>query len=237
METELKKGAHVDLTIPREDRRVPLLASWQYGRGKSLAFTTDLEGRWSRNWIQWKELQSFWEKILGWLRPKEEPIPLHEARVSLSGNQPVLDLFAYDDASIDSRFRYAVSGKSGKTEGPLKRLAAGHFQTVLPISAPGDYRIEVTEDRRGRPVGYPPINYTLPSARDSELPRPDFNHALLAKLAQASGGEINPPPSAAAAKRQVTRNFEPVRQPLIVAAFLIFLLEVAIRKLLFSEGT
>jgi hypothetical protein len=214
-----------------------LLASWQYGRGKSLAFTTDLEGRWSRNWIQWKELQSFWEKILGWLRPKEEPIPLHEARVSLSGNQPVLDLFAYDDASIDSRFRFAVSGKPGKAEGPLKKLAAGHFQTVLPISAPGDYRIDVIEDRRGRPVGYPPINYTLPSARDSELPRPDFNHALLAKLAQASGGEINPPPAAAAAKRQVTRNYEPVRQPLVIAAFLIFLLEVAVRRMLFSDAT
>jgi uncharacterized membrane protein len=235
METELKKGAHMDLAIPREDRRVPVLASWQYGRGKSLAFTTDLEGRWSRDWIQWKELQSFWDKVMGWLRPREEPIPLHEARVSLSGNQPVLDLFAYEEASIDSRFRFALSGKSGKAEGTLRRLAAGHFQAALPISAPGDYRIELTEDRGGRAVGYPPIGYTLPYTRDSELPRPHFNHALLSKLAQASGGEINPAPAAAAPKRQVTRNYTPVRQPLIVAAFLIFLLEVAARKLLFSE--
>jgi uncharacterized membrane protein len=235
METELKKGAHMDLAIPRDDRRSPLLASWQYGRGKSVAFTTDLEGRWSRNWIQWRELQSFWEQILGWLRPREEPIPVHEARVSVSGNQPVLDLFAYEDASVDSRFRFAVSGKSGRTEGTLKRLAAGHFQAVLPISAPGDYRIELTEDRGGRPLAYPSIGYTLPYSRESELPRPEFNHALLAKLAQASGGEINPPPSAAAPKRQVTRVYTPARQPLIIAAFLIFLLEIAIRKLLFSE--
>ena len=36
METELKRGAQSDLVITREDRRVPLLASWRYGKGKSV---------------------------------------------------------------------------------------------------------------------------------------------------------------------------------------------------------
>jgi hypothetical protein len=235
METEPKKGAHVDVAIAREDRKAPLLASWQYGRGKAIALTTDLEGRWSRSWIQWRELQNFWEHLLGWLRQKEEPIPVHEARVSLSGTQPVLDLFAYEEASIDSRFRFGITGKSVRTEGTLKRLAPGHFQGILPISVPGDYRIEVTEDRGGRLIAYPPIGYTLPYTPDSESPRTDFNHALISKLAQATGGEINPPLSLVGPKRETTRNHTPVRQPLIVAGFLLFLLEIAARKLLFSE--
>jgi hypothetical protein len=37
METELKPGAQLDLLIPREDRKAPLLASWQYGRGRAVA--------------------------------------------------------------------------------------------------------------------------------------------------------------------------------------------------------
>jgi uncharacterized membrane protein len=61
METELKRGARLDLLIPREDRSVPLLASWRYGRGKSAALTMDMESRWSRNWVPWNGIA----KLLG----------------------------------------------------------------------------------------------------------------------------------------------------------------------------
>ena len=235
METDLKRGAHLDLMIPRDDRKAPLLASWQYERGKSIALTTDLEGRWSRNWIQWNELQNFWGKILDWLRPSEEPIPLHEARVSLSASQPVLELFAYEEASADSQFRFSVIGKSGRSEGTLRKLAPGHYQAELPISVPGDYRIEFTEERRGRRIPYPPIGYTLPYDRESEIARPEFNTNLLIQLAQATGGEINPESPDKFQKQDVTRNYQPMRQPLIVLAFVLFLLEIAARKLLLSE--
>ena len=235
METDLKRGAHLDLMIPRDDRKAPLLASWQYERGKSIALTTDLEGRWSRNWIQWNELQNFLGKILDWLRPSEEPIPLHEARVSLSASQPVLELFAYEEASADSQFRFSVIGKSGRSEGTLRKLAPGHYQAELPISVPGDYRIELTEERRGRRIPYPPIGYTLPYDRESEIARPEFNTNLLIQLAQSTGGEINPESSDKFQKQDVTRNYQPMRQPLIVLAFVLFLLEIAARKLLLSE--
>ena len=235
METDLKRGAHLDLMIPRDDRKAPLLASWQYERGKSIALTTDLEGRWSRNWIQWNELQNFLGKILDWLRPSEEPIPLHEARVSLSASQPVLELFAYEEASADSQFRFSVIGKSGRSEGTLRKLAPGHYQAELPISVPGDYRIEFTEERRGRRIPYPPIGYTLPYDRESEIARPEFNTNLLIQLAQATSGEINPESPDKFQKQDVTRNYQPMRQPLIVLAFVLFLLEIAARKLLLSE--
>ncbi len=235
METDLKRGAHLDLMIPRDDRKAPLLASWQYERGKSIALTTDLEGRWSRNWIQWNELQNFLGKILDWLRPSEEPIPLHEARVSLSASQPVLELFAYEEASADSQFRFSVIGKSGRSEGTLRKLAPGHYQAELPISVPGDYRIELTEERRGRRIPYPPIGYTLPYDRESEIARPEFNTNLLIQLAQATSGEINPESPDKFQKQDVTRNYQPMRQPLIVLAFVLFLLEIAARKLLLSE--
>ena len=76
METELKPGAQLDLLIPREDRKAPLLASWQYGRGRAVALTTDLEGRWTRSWVSWNGLTTFWDRVFQWLYPatKEEPI-------------------------------------------------------------------------------------------------------------------------------------------------------------------
>lgn len=235
METELKRGAHLDLLIPREDRKLPLLASWRYGRGKSIALTMDMESRWSRNWISWGGLQGFWEKVLTWLRPVEEPIPLHEARVSLSGNRPVLELFAYEEASAASRFRFSIQGKGGKTEGALSKLAPGHYQAALPISSPGDFRIELFEERQGRRITLPPIGYTLPYELSAEQPRPEFNTDLLLKLAQSSGGEINPRSPGSLKKQIVTKSYAPHRQALILLALVLFLAEVAARKLWFSE--
>jgi len=238
METELKRGARLDLMLPREDRKVPVLASWRYEKGRSAAFTTDFEGRWTKNWIQWTALQSFWDRVLGWLRPNEErdSIPVHEARVGLSGNRPLLDLFVYEDIGADSQLRFAVNGKATKLEGSLQKLAAGHYQAALPLSAPGDYRIDLTEERRGRRVAYPPIGYSLPYELNGEFPRPDYNLALLSTLAQTSGGEINPRFIESAEKQTVTNTYRPLRQPLIILAAALFLFEIALRKLFFAEA-
>jgi len=241
METELKRGAHLDLMLPREDRRIPVLASWRYEKGKAAAFTADLEGRWTRNWIQWSAVQTFWERVLGWLRPSDErdPIPVHEVRVGLSANKPFLDLFLYEDTGADGQFRFSVlsvNGKGSKIEGVLQKLAPGHYQVPLPLTAPGDYRVELAEERRGRRVAYPPIGYSLPYDLNSELPRPDFNLSLLNTLAQASGGEINPKSLGSLEKQQFTNIYRPLRQVLIMCAAALFLFEIAARKLFLSES-
>jgi Ca-activated chloride channel homolog len=235
METDLKRGGHLDLGIPREDGKAPLLASWRYGKGKSVALTIDLEGRFSRNWIQWNGLQKFWEKIFEWLRPGDEPIPLHEARVNLAGNQPVLDLFVYEEASTDSQFRFSIDGKEGISNGTLRKLAPGHYQTTLSIKTPGDYRITLTEDRRGRGIPFPPLGYTLSYDLNREQARPYFNTALLAKMAQISGGEMNPKTPEAFNNQEVTKSYTPVRQALIIFALILFILEIAFRNLVTSE--
>ena len=224
--------------LPRDDRKIPILASWRYEKGRSAAFTTDLEGRWTKNWIQWSALQTFWDKVLGWLRPSDErdPIPVHETRVGLSANRPFLDLFLYEDIGVDSQFRFSVNGKGIKAEGTLQKLATGHYQVALPLSAPGDYHVELTEERRGRRVTYPPVGYSLAYELGSEIPRPDFNLSLLNTLAQTSGGEINPESLEFLQKQDLTNIYRPLRQALIMWAAALFLLEIAARKLL-SPGT
>ena len=236
IETELKRGAHLDLFIPREDRKAPLLASWKYGRGKTVALTTDLEGRWSRAWIQWGSLPDFWEKILEWIQPTSDtPTPVHETRISLAGSQPVLDLYIFEDAVLESQFRFAASGNGTKTDGTLKKIAPGHFQAALPMLAPGEHRIDLTEDRKGRKIAYPPVGFTSTYDPKRELPRPDVNLPLLTKLAQTSGGEINPRSIQKVERQHNTVIHQPIRGPLIVLAFALFILEVAVRRLFLGE--
>jgi hypothetical protein len=237
MDTEVKKGAHADLIIPRDDRRAPLLASWRYGKGKSVAFTSDLEGRWTRNWIPWTGLQGFWGRILEWLSPGEQHlIPVHEARVNFTGGQSIFDLSIYEDSSANSQFRFGLSSKGGKTEGTLTKLAPGHFQAVLPTFSSGDYRVDITEERAGQRIAFPPVAYTLPYDPSTEVPRPEFNYRLLSRLAEGSGGEINPSAPNLLRREILSKNYRPMRQPLLILAFLLLLAEIALRRFVFGES-
>ena len=237
METELKPGAQLDLLIPREDRKAPLLASWQYRRGRVVALTIDMEGRWSRNWISWGRLPSFWDSVFDWLHPapSEEPIPQYEARVSFLANQPVLDLLVFEEGSADSQFRFSLTAKESKLEGNLKRLAVGHYQAALPSIKSGEYRIDLVEDRRGRRISYPALGYTQPYEVGAEQPRTEANIALLSRLAEVTGGAINVQATESASRVEITKSYQPIRQPLIILSFLLFLLEIIARRFFFSD--
>jgi hypothetical protein len=236
MEAEVKRGAQLDLFIAKPDRRAPLLASWRYGRGKAIALATDLEGRWSRNWIPWGGLQGFWAKLFDWLIPTEENlVPAHEARVHLAGDRAVLDLSIFDDSGANSQYRYSISAKAEKSTGNLTKLVSGHFQATLPITNPGDYRIDLTEDRGGRPIPFPPMGYSFPYTPKNELSRPEFNTRLLTRIAQATGGEAAPKSLDILKKNSISKSQKPLRQSLIMLVFGLFLLEVGMRKLAFAE--
>ena len=51
--TEDKDGAQVSLKVTRADKTGPLLASWQYGLGRSAIFAADPDSLATLSWIRW----------------------------------------------------------------------------------------------------------------------------------------------------------------------------------------
>src|SRR5262249_58466698 len=46
------------------DKPDPLLARWQYGLGKTAAFTSDLKDRWAVEWLRWNGYSKFWSQLV-----------------------------------------------------------------------------------------------------------------------------------------------------------------------------
>src|SRR6185369_5718304 len=67
--TTAKAAAQTVLVTPRDD---PLLAQWQYGLGRSVAWTSDSTGRWARSWIGWTGFSKFFSQLVSWTFPGEE---------------------------------------------------------------------------------------------------------------------------------------------------------------------
>ncbi|MDD9973862.1 MAG: VWA domain-containing protein, partial [Candidatus Poribacteria bacterium] len=59
--TQPRPTAEVFLVSDRGD---PLLASWQYGLGKSVAFTSDAKARWASDWLDWGGYGKFWTQLV-----------------------------------------------------------------------------------------------------------------------------------------------------------------------------
>ena len=66
---KLKKRAKLLATISRPYRNDedPLIAVWDYGNGRSMAFATDITPHWGTNFIGWKYYKPFWVKAVKWL--------------------------------------------------------------------------------------------------------------------------------------------------------------------------
>ena len=67
--TTAKPAAQTVLVTARDD---PLLAQWQYGLGRSIAWTSDSTGHWARNWVAWQGFSKFFSQLVGWTFPGEE---------------------------------------------------------------------------------------------------------------------------------------------------------------------
>src|SRR5690606_7268396 len=111
--TEAKPRAEVALVSPED---APVLAHWQYGVGKSLAFTSDARPRWATDWVQWEGFRPFWSQAVRWVS-KDVRESLFQVRTSLQGDrgQVVLDAVTAEGEVVDGLIVTAnVAGPDGE---------------------------------------------------------------------------------------------------------------------------
>lgn len=225
-----RPGAVTDVSVRgAPGSELPLVASWRYGKGRAAAFMADFHGGWTRTWLEWDGVDAFWSRMLDWLAPRPDPAPAHEVRINPFGRGIVVDFYTWHEVR-DGALRFAFEGPAAEGSGVMRRLAPGHHRAEFPATAPGAYRIEVTEKRSGASVRYPPLGYTLAYAPGTEAPRGRFNRELLASLADATGGEVNPEGRAQAPAGRLVVSTEPLRAYTMMAAALLFLCEVFVRR-------
>ncbi|NIO09424.1 MAG: VWA domain-containing protein [Deltaproteobacteria bacterium] len=230
VESEIKQGASLDVKVTDGSQEVPLMASWKYKRGKVVAFTADLHGRWTKHWIPWSGLEEYWRRTFRWLVPLKRPLPPHEVRINSHGSKSLLDLFLYGETGKTAVIRYSYEGNGGQGRGELARVSPGHYRTVLPFAAQGDYRIQLSLRSGKEERSFPLLGFTLPFDAKAEVPRDSFNVPLLQSLAERTGGSINPQPEEREATVAQSQTFQSWRTIPLLLAILLFLLETILSR-------
>lgn len=233
--TALKPNASAPLVRVTEEGTDPLLAHWQVGLGRVVAFTSGFWPRWGADWVAWPGFEKFWTQVIRYAaRPGDTD--RFDVATSVRGGEARITI---STARLPAREREDVQFGGAVvmpdySAAPIRfeRIALDRFEARFPVDAPGTYLVNVpyvAGDRRGRlrsgvVVSYSPEYRTL----GDDAP-------LLTGLARKTGGRVLAPKSAAAV-------FEPwairpvrVRQSLwedlVRAALLLFLLDVAVRRI------
>ncbi|MPZ14743.1 MAG: VWA domain-containing protein [Chloroflexi bacterium] len=223
-----KETAEVVLVSPEGD---PVLAAWQYGAGRAVAWTPDLTTRWAGGWTGSSAATALWGNVLSWLLPPPDAGEL-QVRVEADGAGGFA-IVAENRSEWDQvrPTEAAAIGPDGTRQSiPLAPVGPGRYRGALDEATPGAYVVQVTQavgdagELRGEAGWVAPYS---PEYRESGT-----DQALLGRIVAAGGGRLLGDPTAAVAlaDRPALARW-PAWPLLLILAALTWPLEIAARRL------
>ncbi|HEX8940246.1 MAG TPA: VWA domain-containing protein [Candidatus Limnocylindrales bacterium] len=227
--TTAKAAAQVPLVTARDD---PLLAQWQYGLGRAVAWTSDASGRWAKAWVGWDRFSRFFSQLVGWTFPGEESGGI-EASFEPVGDGSALRVqsVAADGSPRDfydtSAMVVGPDLRSVKVD--LSQTAPGVYEAPVGSLEPGAYAVRITQTRAGAAALGRTLGLVAPTAAEYRLLGTD--DAFLAAVRGATGGGVAASPAAVwRHDLAATSSFTDLWPLLLVLAMLLWPLDVALRR-------
>ncbi|HEX8025861.1 MAG TPA: glutamine amidotransferase, partial [Candidatus Limnocylindrales bacterium] len=227
--TTAKSAAQTVLVTARDD---PLLAQWQYGLGRSVAWTSDSTAKWAKNWLGWQGFSRFFSQLVGWTFPGEETGGI-EASFQSTGTGTRLHVESVQPDGSPRDFYKTMATIVGpdlsSTAVSLDQVAPGVYETDLGEIDSGAYAVRITQTRPGDPALGRTVGLVEPVAAEYRLL--GINESLLATLRTATGGtEVLLPTDPWKHDLRSTSTFTELWPWLLVLALLLWPLDVALRR-------
>jgi len=231
--TSQKARAETPLWTHKGD---PLLAHWQFGLGRAVAFTSDARPKWARTWLGWERYRQFWSQIAQWSLRRLENADL-TTEVVIEGGRGVITVEALDEQGNYRNFldlQTTVVGPKGERQTVrLEQTGPGHYEAKFPTCDVGGYLLNLMEMHQGQPVGWQVVGASVNFSPEFAAAEPNLN--LLQRIAESGGGKLLDP-------KQFTENpflhdrkktFQPrdLWEWLLKLAVVLFVFDVGVRRI------
>lgn len=232
-----KPAAQVILRANESD---PLLAVWQYGLGRAVAFTSDATGRWAKNWVQWNEFPKFWAQAIRWTILERSQSEI-QVNVQQQGDQTMI-VADLPEAKIADELQLkatVIDGDGQSREVMLSQTAPGRYEAGTYLDQAGAYFIRVgptitaTEAITTGDLAETTVAYARPYS--PEYAPTEGGEANLREWATLGGGEILDLPAQAFAMNAPVATSRTDLFPLLLAlAALLLPFDVGVRRITVS---
>jgi len=230
------KGGAADLVMvgPEED---PILAAWQVGVGRSVAFTSSVDARWAARWLAWGGFARFWEQTVRWAARSRLP-PDCTVFADVQGRDVTLTVEAVDREGNFVQYsgltgRVVTPGMTAK-DLPMVQTGPGQYRATFKAGESGSYLVNLRYEKVGGGGGTVQSVISVPYA-------PEFrdlsdNAPLLSAVAEETGGRVIAGPAEKAdlfsgAGLKFPETPLPLARALMIAWLGLFLADVASRRL------
>ncbi|MBI2844612.1 MAG: VWA domain-containing protein [Armatimonadetes bacterium] len=209
----------------------PVLASWQYGLGRSAAFTSDCKARWSSRWITWPGYNRFWAQALRSTMRRSAPGEFQTA-VSAEGGAGRVVIDAVDEKGDFLnllQFSGSVIGPDAESRPiSIEQTGPGRYEAGFDAREVGTY--VVTTGLKDRADTAPEVSVvTIPYPPEYKDLAPDTQ--LLKRLASETSGKFAPQPSEVFTRNfRESKTYTDIWRLLVLIAAFALPLDVAVRR-------
>jgi uncharacterized membrane protein len=218
------------------DKGDPLLAHWQYGLGRAVAFTSDAKARWARIWLNWDKYRQFWSQIGQWSMRRLENADFTTEVVTDKGDG-LINVEALDEQGNFRNFlnlRAVVASPKGERQTVhLEQTGPGHYEARFPTKEVGAYLLNLMDIKDGQVRGSQVIGASVNYSPEFNTSEPNLN--LLRRIAETGGGKLLDPsvPTVNPFLHDRRKTFQPrdLWESLLQFAVILFTLDVGVRRI------
>ncbi|HLF03454.1 MAG TPA: VWA domain-containing protein, partial [Anaerolineales bacterium] len=229
----------------------PILASWQYGLGRSVAWTSDTTGRWAKEWVTLEGFPTLFVQAVRFTINENVQSDI-TADVTLDGETATLAVDAFDNSGnfINNLALTAnVVAPDGSTQtAEMVQVAPGRYEANFTPTQQGAYLIRVAGNEGANVSIGETAGWVLSYSPEYRLPDfPDTGLKTLADLVEITGAckPTDDPqlvdcfidkPQESFDHNLLARNVtSPVWPYLLLLAVLLLPFDIAIRRLVISR--
>ncbi len=233
--TSAKTTANQILQSGEDD---PILATWQYGLGKSVAWTSDARQRWSAGWLPWSGYSKFWAQAVRWSMRGTTSGDL-QTNVTIDRGRGKVTIEAVDEKGnflnfLSPKARLVTPDYKGQ-DIALDQVGPGRYEAHFDARQLGTYLVNI-RTQRGDKISSQITGGVLPYSPEYGAIGTDTY--LLNALAERSSGDLlpfNKPQEVFERARTPARLPVDLWLPMLMLAACLFPLDVAVRRLVFGQ--
>jgi uncharacterized membrane protein len=219
------------------DKGDPLLAHWQYGLGRAVAFTSDAKPKWARLWMNWEKYRQFWSQIGQWSLRRLDNADF-AAEVSVDKGEGLLTAEVLDEKGNYRNFlnlqAAVVSPKGERQIVRVEQTGPGHYEAHFPTKEVGAYLVHLMDIEDGQLRGSQVVGASVNYSPEFTATEPNAN--LMRRLAESGKGKLLEEPTQPEVNpflhdRQKTFQPRDLWEWLLRLAVILFTLDVAVRRI------
>ena len=215
----------------------PILAGWNYGLGRSVAFTSDVKPGWGADWIEWENFGKFWGQVVNWVLPSTDGAAnFNVTAIPQNGRGALLIETASTIATHGTTFEARIALPNGGGEVvELRRVTPTQYSGTFPVHERRSYLVTVQKKRDGQveSTNYESVVLSYPT----EFAEFETNRRLLNELANRTNGIFEPSPKQIAQHHgPAIEHLKPLAFTLLMVSLILFVLEMILRRFSIASG-